>query len=108
MVSETEVIGSLNRLAWGGVNTFTSYYNISHLPKEQHIRINEQIGRVNTIMAEGHSAADIAVLYPAATPLKHAPTTQARSWRTPKQAGRKRFQSRWKQSLQCKSFLYLH
>ncbi len=77
MVSETEVIGSLNRLAWGGVNTFTSYYNISHLPKEQHIRINEQIGRVNTIMAEGHSAADIAVLYPAATlqstlqPLKH-------------------------------------
>ena len=64
-VSEDEIIGSLNRLVWGGVNTFTSYYNWGPFNREQINRINTVIGRTVTLMTEGQNAAEVAILYPA-------------------------------------------
>ena len=64
-MSEDEIIGSLNRLVWGGVNTFTSYYNWGPFNREQINRINTVIGRTVTLMTEGQNAAEVAILYPA-------------------------------------------
>ena len=64
-VSEDEVVGSLNRLVWGGVNTFTSYYRWGPFAREQINRINTTIGRTITLMAEGQNGAEVALLYPA-------------------------------------------
>ena len=64
-VSEDEIIGSLNRLVWGGVNTFTSYYRWGPFKREQINRINTVIGRTITLMAEGQNGAEVALLYPA-------------------------------------------
>ena len=64
-VSEDEIIGSLNRLVWGGVNTFTSYYRWGPFKREQINRINTTIGRTITLMAEGQNGAEVALLYPA-------------------------------------------
>ncbi|MBQ7190218.1 MAG: hypothetical protein IJR99_12480 [Kiritimatiellae bacterium] len=66
-VTEAQIIGSLNRLIWGGVNTFTSYYNWTPFDVETVNRINRQVGRCITLQTECHSAADIAILYPAET-----------------------------------------
>ena len=64
-VSAREIVGSLNRQIWGGVNTFTSYYNWQRFPRAVRRAINEEIGRTLTLLREGHAAADIALLYPA-------------------------------------------
>ncbi|MBO7687589.1 MAG: hypothetical protein J6V72_14445, partial [Kiritimatiellae bacterium] len=64
-VSEDEIIGSLNRLVWGGVNTFTSYYRWGPFKREQVNRINTVIGRTITVMSEGQNGAEVALLYPA-------------------------------------------
>ena len=64
-VSEDEIVGSLNRLVWGGVNTFTSYYRWEPFKREQINRINTVIGRTITLMAEGQNGAEVALLYPA-------------------------------------------
>ena len=64
-VSEDEIIGSLNRLVWGGVNTFTSYYRWGPFKREQINRVNTTIGRTITLMAEGQNGAEVALLYPA-------------------------------------------
>ena len=64
-VSEDEIMGSLNRLVWGGVNTFTSYYRWGPFTREQINRINTTIGRTITLMAEGQNGAEVALLYPA-------------------------------------------
>ena len=64
-VGVREIVGSLNRQIWGGVNTFTSYYRWGAFTAEQKRAINEEIGREITLMAEGCSAAEIALLYPA-------------------------------------------
>ena len=64
-VSEDEIMGSLNRLVWGGVNTFTSYYRWGPFTREQINRINTVIGRTITLMAEGQNGAEVALLYPA-------------------------------------------
>ena len=66
-VSEDEVVGALNRLIWGGVNTFTSYHHWHAFADEQIRRINLTVGRTVTVMAEGWNAAEIALLYPAET-----------------------------------------
>ena len=66
-VTEQQILGSLNRLVWGGVNTFTSYYRWEPFDTETVNRINRQIGRCITLLGEGVTAADIAVLYPAET-----------------------------------------
>ena len=66
-VNEDEIIGSLNRLIWGGVNTFTSYHRWNSFSDEQIRRINLTVGRTVTVMAEGCNAADVALLYPAET-----------------------------------------
>lgn len=63
-VSEMQIIGSLNRLIWGGINTFTSYYRWNAFTDEQLRRINLTIGRTVTVMSEGHNAAEVAILYP--------------------------------------------
>jgi hypothetical protein len=63
-VSESQIIGSLNRLIWGGVNTFTSYYRWNSFTDEQLRRINLTIGRTVTVMSEGFNAAEVAILYP--------------------------------------------
>lgn len=64
-VSVREIVGSLNRQIWGGVNTFTSYYRWGPFTRDQIRAVNEEIGRTVTLTREGHSAADIALLYPA-------------------------------------------
>ncbi len=64
-VSAREIVGSLNRQIWGGVNTFTSYYRWQPFSRAERVAINEEIGRTITLAAEGHTAADIALLYPA-------------------------------------------
>lgn len=64
-VSVREIVGSLNRQIWGGVNTFTSYYRWGPFDRAERVAINEEIGRTITLTREGHSAADIALLYPA-------------------------------------------
>ena len=64
-VSEEEVVGSLNRLVWGGVNTFTSYYRWGAFTREQVNRINTVVGRAVTLMSEGQNGAEVALLYPA-------------------------------------------
>ena len=66
-VSEDEIMGSLNRLVWGGVNTFTSYYRWRPFSTEQINRINTTIGREITLMSEGYNSAEVALLYPADT-----------------------------------------
>ena len=64
-VSVRELVGSLNRQIWGGVDTFTSYYRWTPFTVDEKRAINEEIGRAVTLMHEGRSAADIALLYPA-------------------------------------------
>ncbi len=64
-VTAREIIGSLNRQIWGGVNTFTSYYNWTPFSRATLRAINEEIGRTITLLNDGHAAADIALLYPA-------------------------------------------
>jgi len=64
-VSAREIVGSLNRQIWGGVNTFTSYYRWNDVSADDKRTINSEIGRSLTLVREGHSAADIALLYPA-------------------------------------------
>lgn len=64
-VSAREVVGSLNRQIWGGVNTFTSYYRWRPFSRAARVAINEEVGRTLTFLREGHAAADIALLYPA-------------------------------------------
>lgn len=76
-VTMREVVGSLNRQIWGGVNTFTSYYRWEPFSTAERRAINEEIGRTITLASEGRSAAEIAVLYPADTlmtgfePMRH-------------------------------------
>ena len=64
-VTARQVVGSLNRQIWGGVNTFTSYYNWTAFSDAEIRAINEEIGRTLTLTSEGRSAAEVAVLYPA-------------------------------------------
>lgn len=64
-VGVREIVGSLNRQIWGGVNTFTSYYRWQPFSTAEKRAINEEIGRTVTFMSEGRTAAEIAVLYPA-------------------------------------------
>ena len=66
-VTADEISGTLNRLLWGGVNTFTSYYVWEPFSDEQIAGINLRLGRVNTILTEGRDASDVALLYPADT-----------------------------------------
>ena len=64
-VTARQVVGSLNRQIWGGVNTFTSYYRWEVFSPDERRAINEEIGRTLTLTAEGRSAAEVALLYPA-------------------------------------------
>jgi len=64
IVTEDEIRGACNRLAWGGINTLTSYYAFQDLTDEQLQRINTHVGRCQTMLRGGHQVADIAVLYP--------------------------------------------
>lgn len=64
-VSVREVVGALNRQIWGGVNTFTSYYRWQPFSTAEKRAINAEIGRAITLLSEGRSAAEIALLYPA-------------------------------------------
>lgn len=66
-VTEDEVVGTLNRLVWGGVNVFTSYYVFDRLDAAAQKRINLSVGRLATLMSEGFDASDVAVLYPSDT-----------------------------------------
>jgi len=66
-VTARQIVGSLNRQVWGGVNTFTSYYGWGAFSSAERQAINEEIGRTITLAAEGRSAAEVAVLYPADT-----------------------------------------
>jgi len=66
-VTVRQVVGSLNRQIWGGVNTFTSYYRWEAFSNEEKRAINEEIGRTLTLVSEGRTAAEVAVLYPADT-----------------------------------------
>ena len=65
-VSEDEVQGSLNRLLWGGINTFTCYYGLQRFTDDQTRAINLRLGRVSTLLLrDGYSRADVALFYPA-------------------------------------------
>ncbi len=64
IVTEDEILGTCNRLVWGGINTLTSYYSFQGLTDEQLQRINTHVGRCQTMMRGGHQVTDIAVLYP--------------------------------------------
>lgn len=64
-VTESEIRGTCNRLMLGGINTITSYYTFNGITGEQLRRINDWVGRCNTMLAGGYRTADIAVLYPA-------------------------------------------
>ena len=64
-VTARQVVGSLNRQIWGGVNTFTSYYRWGAFSAAERRAINEEIGRTITLASEGRSAAEVALLYPA-------------------------------------------
>lgn len=66
-VTADEIAGTLNILMWGGVNTFTSYYDFGAFAEDQIRQINLRLGRANTLLSEGTDAADIALLYPADT-----------------------------------------
>ncbi len=64
VVTEDEIRGTLSKLALNGINVQTSYYSFDGLSQEQLVRLNEHIGRCNTMLRGGHQVADIAVLYP--------------------------------------------
>lgn len=64
VVTEDEIRGTCNRLAWGGINTLTSYYAFQGLTDEQLRRLNTHVGRCQTMLRGGHRVADVAVLYP--------------------------------------------
>ena len=66
-VTEDEIAGTLNRLLWGGVNTFTSYYLWHRFSDAQITQINLRLARANTLLSEGTDAAEVALLYPADT-----------------------------------------
>ena len=78
-VTEDEIAGTLNRLMWGGVNTFTSYYVWNSFGDEQIARINLRLARANTLLSEGTDAAEIALLYPADT-MKTSYDALAKPW----------------------------
>ena len=66
-VTKDEIAGTLNRLLWGGVNTFTSYYLWHRFSDAQITQINLRLARANTLLSEGVDAAEVALLYPADT-----------------------------------------
>jgi hypothetical protein len=82
IVTEDEIRGTCNRLAWGGINTLTSYYAFQNLTDEQLRRINTHVGRCQTMLRGGHRVTDIAVLYPIESiwprfiPAYHGATTE--------------------------------
>ena len=78
-VTEQEIAGTLNILLWGGVNTFTSYYDWAPFSDAQIQRINLRVGRANTLLNEGREAVDVALLYPADT-MKTDYDARPRSW----------------------------
>lgn len=71
IVTEDEIRGTCNRLAWGGINTLTSYYSFDKLTDEQLRRINAHVGRCQTLLRGGHQVADVAVLYPIESVWRH-------------------------------------
>ena len=78
-VTEDEIAGTLNRLLWGGVNTFTSYYVWDAFSDDQIARINLRLARANTLLSEGTDASDVALLYPADT-MKTDYDAQPKPW----------------------------
>ena len=66
-VSTNEINGTLNRLVWGGTDTFTSYYRWAPFKDDEIRQINARVGRCVTLLFEGPNAADVAVLYPSDT-----------------------------------------
>ena len=65
-VSEDEIQGTLNRLLWGGINTYTSYYGWGRFTDEQTRAINLRLARASTLLLrDGHTVADVALFYPA-------------------------------------------
>lgn len=64
IVTPRQIVGSLNRQIWGGVNTFTSYYRWNDYTADEARAINQEIGRTITLASEGRSAAEVALLYP--------------------------------------------
>ncbi|HNQ90357.1 MAG TPA: glycosyl hydrolase [Verrucomicrobiota bacterium] len=63
-VTESEIRGTLNRLLLGGVNVFTSYYSWTDCDDATLRRLNDWAGRCTTLLRQGRSAADVAVVYP--------------------------------------------
>lgn len=78
-VTADEIAGTLNRLLWGGVNAFTSYYVWDPFTDGQIAGINLRLARANTILSEGRDASDVALLYPADT-MKTDYDAKPRAW----------------------------
>jgi hypothetical protein len=64
VVTEDEIRGTCNLQILNGITTITSYYTFTDLADEQLVRLNEWAGRCSTMLAGGHQAADVALLYP--------------------------------------------
>ncbi len=63
-VTIDDIRGSLHRQQLSGINTFTSYYRFEAFAAPDLVALNEEIGRINTVIRGGHQVADIAVVYP--------------------------------------------
>ena len=63
-VGAREIVGSLNRQIWSGVNTLMSYYFWLGLSNEDLRAINLEVGRTLTLAREGHAMTDVVLLYP--------------------------------------------
>ncbi|MBI5833476.1 MAG: hypothetical protein HZB16_14350 [Armatimonadetes bacterium] len=63
-VTADEILGTINRQAVGGINTFTSYYSFAGLDQADMEHLNLYTGRVCTALRGGHQVADVAVVYP--------------------------------------------
>jgi hypothetical protein len=64
LVTEDEIRGTCNRLIWGGINTLTSYYAFKDLTDDQLRRLNQHVGRCQTLLRGGPQVTDVALLYP--------------------------------------------
>jgi len=82
-VTIDDIRGSLHRQQLSGINTFTSYYRFDPFGTDDLVKLNESIGRINTVIRGGHQVADIAVVYPVESIWAHYEPRNVRATTTP-------------------------
>lgn len=63
-VTAENILGTVNKLVWGGHNVIHSYHQWKWFSAAEIRRINAVVGRTTTLMKEGRDASSVALVYP--------------------------------------------